>query len=58
MTAKSPLILLPDLLCDAALWAHQTETLADIAAITVADMTRDDTGAVWPPGCLDAAGPA
>ena len=31
MTAKSPLILLPGLLCDAALWAHQTETLADIA---------------------------
>jgi len=43
MTAKLPLILLPGLLCDEALWAHQTETLAGIADITVADMTQDDT---------------
>lgn len=43
MTAKPPLILLPGLLCDAALWAHQTNTLADIADITVADMTHDDS---------------
>ncbi len=42
-TPKAPLILLPGLLCDEALWAHQTETLADIADITVADMTQDDT---------------
>ncbi len=43
MTAKTPLILLPGLLCDEALWAHQVQTLADIADITVADMTLDDT---------------
>ncbi len=43
MTAKPPLILLPLLLCDEALWAHQTETLTDIADITVADLTQDDT---------------
>ena len=43
MTAKTSLVLLPGLLCDEALWAHQTETLADIADITVADMTQDDT---------------
>ncbi len=43
MTAKTPLVLLPGLLCDEALWAHQVETLADIADITVADMTLDDT---------------
>ena len=46
MTAPTfpiPLILLPGLLCDEALWAHQTKTLADIADITVADMTQDDT---------------
>ena len=42
-TPPPPLILLPGLLCDEALWAHQTETLADIADITVADMTQDDT---------------
>lgn len=43
MTAKTPLVLLPGLLCDEALWAHQVQTLADIADITVADMTLDDT---------------
>lgn len=43
MMAKTPLFLLPGLLCDEALWAHQTRTLADIADITVADMTRDST---------------
>lgn len=37
------MILLPGLLCDAALWAHQTQTLADIADITVADLTFDET---------------
>lgn len=42
-TSPIPLVLLPGLLCDEALWAHQTETLADIADITVADMTQDDT---------------
>ena len=46
MTAPAspiPLILLSGLLCDEALWAHQTETLADMADITVAEMTQDDT---------------
>lgn len=43
MTAKTPLILLPGMLCDEALWAHQSDTLLDIADITVADMTRDDS---------------
>ena len=43
MTAKTPLVLLPGLLCDEALWAHQARTLADIADVTVADMTLDDT---------------
>jgi pimeloyl-ACP methyl ester carboxylesterase len=42
-TAKPPLILLPGLLCTAALWRHQTKTLGDIAEITVADLTQDDT---------------
>jgi pimeloyl-ACP methyl ester carboxylesterase len=43
MMAKTPLILLPGLLCDEALWAHQTQGLADIADMTVADLTRDST---------------
>lgn len=37
-----PLVLLPGLLCDAALWRHQSESLADLADIRVADVTRDD----------------
>ena len=43
MVAKTPLILCPGLLCDAALWRHQTEHLADIADITVPDFTIDDS---------------
>ncbi len=42
MSTGTPLVLLPGLLCDAALWRHQTDTLADIAEITVADLTGDD----------------
>jgi len=37
------LILLPGLLTDARLYAHQTTALADIADITVADLSRDDS---------------
>lgn len=42
MTIGTPLLLLPGVLCDGALWQHQTETLRDIADITVADLTRED----------------
>lgn len=40
---KIPLILLPGLLCDDALWSHQTRYLSDIADITVADLTGRDS---------------
>ncbi len=43
MASKLALILLPGLLCDHALWRHQIETLGDLADITVADLTQDDT---------------
>ena len=44
MTAAStPLVLLPGLLCDAALWRHQTATLGDAAAFTMGDFTHDDS---------------
>ncbi len=36
MTNRVPLILVPGLLCDDALWRHQIEGLADIAGIRVA----------------------
>lgn len=39
----TPLVLLPGLLCDAALWAPQMEALADIARPTVADLTLDES---------------
>ncbi|MEK9673137.1 MAG: alpha/beta hydrolase [Rhodospirillaceae bacterium] len=43
MTEKTPLLLLPGLLCDRALWGHQLDTLTDLAEMTVGDMTLDDT---------------
>ena len=42
MSDKPTLILLPGLLCDDALWAHQVAHLADIADVRVADLTRED----------------
>jgi pimeloyl-ACP methyl ester carboxylesterase len=43
MTEKIPLVLLPGLLCDAALWAPQVAALSDIAHPSVADLSRDDS---------------
>ncbi|MBB4287758.1 alpha/beta fold hydrolase [Roseospira goensis] len=40
---RTPLILLPGLLCDAALWAPQVTALRDIADPVVADLTQDDS---------------
>jgi pimeloyl-ACP methyl ester carboxylesterase len=39
MSARTPLLLLPGLLCDAALWRPQIEGLADVADPVVADLT-------------------
>ncbi len=43
MTEKTPLVLLPGLLCDRELWRGQVEDLGDIASPWVADLTRDDS---------------
>lgn len=43
MSGKPHLVLLPGLLCDAALWAPQVEALRDACEIFVPDLTRDDT---------------
>ncbi len=43
MADKIPLVLLPGLLCDAALWQPQVEALADIAAPQIPDLTRDES---------------
>jgi pimeloyl-ACP methyl ester carboxylesterase len=42
MSPRETLILLPGLLCDAALWAAQEAGLADLADIRIADLTLDD----------------
>jgi pimeloyl-ACP methyl ester carboxylesterase len=41
MINMTPLVLVPGLLCDAALWRGQVEDLADISQPWVADVTRD-----------------
>ncbi len=43
MKEKIPLVLLPGLLCDALLWRHQSDALADIATPGVADLTTADS---------------
>jgi pimeloyl-ACP methyl ester carboxylesterase len=43
MSALAPLIMLPGLLCDRALWQHQIEHLADIADMSVPDLGSDET---------------
>ncbi len=55
MMAKSPLVLLPGLLCDRALWAPQIEALADVAEVSVADLTQADSMADMAAAVLAAA---
>tara|TARA_R110000868_G_scaffold117765_1_gene312849 strand:+ start:114 stop:815 length:702 start_codon:yes stop_codon:yes gene_type:complete len=55
MPARPPLLFMPGLLCDAALWGHQLTTLRDVAEMTVADMTRDDSIDAMARRALDAA---
>jgi pimeloyl-ACP methyl ester carboxylesterase len=43
MTAKTPLVLLPGLLCDRALWQFQIAALSDRAEILVPDLTGAET---------------
>jgi len=42
MRERTHLVLLPGLLNDAELWRHQSETLGDIAEMSVPDLTQDD----------------
>jgi pimeloyl-ACP methyl ester carboxylesterase len=41
MIRSRHLVLLPGLLCDAALWRHQVEHLKDFVEVQVADLTQD-----------------
>ncbi|MGE5506515.1 MAG: alpha/beta fold hydrolase [Actinomycetota bacterium] len=51
------LILLPGLLCDARLWAHQREALSDLAQVVVGDLTVDDSIGAMAERVLAAAPP-
>ncbi|MGE0716059.1 MAG: alpha/beta fold hydrolase [Alphaproteobacteria bacterium] len=47
MAPRPPLVLAPGHMADGGLWAHQTAHLDEVAAVTVADLTRhDDVGAM------------
>ena len=43
MTERVPLLLLPGLLDTETLWRHQVENLADIADITIGDLTTQES---------------
>lgn len=53
--AKTNLVLVPGLLCTAALWAPQVAGLADIAETSIADHTRHDSMAALARSILGAA---
>lgn len=55
MSTKPPLILLPGLLCDDALWRHQSAHLEDLAEIVVADFTTQKSIPAMARSVLDAA---
>ncbi len=57
MSDRTPLVLLPGLLCDHALWRHQLQHLHDLADMTVADLTRDDSVAAMAERVLQEAPP-
>lgn len=52
---KTPLVLVPGLLCDAALWAHQSQTLAGIADVRIGDTMSADSMAGMAEAVLAAA---
>lgn len=52
---KTPLVLVPGLLCDARLWRHQIEALADVADTVVADVSRGSSVRALARAALDAA---
>lgn len=57
MAAKTPLILLPGLLCDRALWQAQLAALADIADMAVGDLTQAESVGGMASAVLRAAPP-
>ncbi len=58
MATRTPLMLLPGLLLDEALWAPQLAALADIAEMRVVDLTPYDSMAAMARSVLDQAPPS
>jgi pimeloyl-ACP methyl ester carboxylesterase len=58
MTRKIPLILLPGLLCDEALWRPQVEGLKEVAEPLIIDLTKDDSFPAMARRALAAAPPS
>lgn len=58
MPQKIPLILLPGLLCDEALWRPQVESLGPLIEPVVIDLTRDDSLPEMARRALEAAPPS
>lgn len=52
---RQPLVLIPGLACDAALWEAQVSGLWDLAAFTIGDTLRDDSIAVMASRILASA---
>lgn len=42
-TLKTPVVMVPGLLCDGALWAPQIKWLSDIADVSIGDTLKDDS---------------
>ena len=55
MSAPVPLVLVPGLLCDDRLWAHQSRFLSDLATPTIGNTLEDDSIAGMAGRILDAA---
>ena len=55
MTRPKHLILLPGLVCDEALWRHQTENLKDLVDVQVVKLTEDNSVAAMAERVLAAA---
>ncbi|HEY9079138.1 alpha/beta fold hydrolase [Magnetovibrio sp.] len=55
MSTRETLILIPGLLCDAALWAHQVIGLSDLVDVHVADIADDNTMETMAAAILDYA---
>ncbi|WP_205648732.1 alpha/beta fold hydrolase [Acuticoccus kandeliae] len=55
MTERVPLVFLPGLLCDAALWQAQADALADVADPIIIDLTADDSVAAMADRALERA---